>query len=163
MGATFFALFAAVYYWFPKITGRMMNETLGKVHFWSMFIGFNGTFISLAIVGMEGMSRRVYSYGTYLHTTNVIATLFAYLLGVSMLPFLANLIYSWIWGEVAVENPWHSRSLEWLTPTPVPVDNFEEIPLVVAGPYRYGMHDPRPMAIMNPSEETSGGVATAGN
>ncbi len=161
MGASFFAFFAAVYFWFPKITGKMMNETLGKIHFWAMFIGFNGTFISLTIVGLEGMSRRYYSYFSYLHTTNVIATLFAYLLGASMLPFLANLVYSWVWGEVSVENPWQSRSLEWMTATPIPVDNFEEIPLVVSGPFRYGVHENRPMAILKPSESSSG-AASAG-
>ncbi len=162
MGATVFALFAAAYYWFPKLTGRKMNETLGKLHFWPMFIGFNGTFITLAIVGLEGMSRRYATYFPYLQTTNVIATLFAYLLGASIVPFLINIVYSWQWGEKVVENPWHSRSLEWMTTTPVPVENFEEIPLVVAGPYGYGAANPRPMAILKPSEQVATGVATAG-
>ncbi|MGI8825435.1 MAG: cytochrome c oxidase subunit I [Chloroflexota bacterium] len=163
MGATLFALFAAAYYWFPKITGRMMNETLGKIHFWSMWIGFNGTFITLMIVGMQGMSRRFATYFPYLQTTNVIATLFAYLLGASMLPFLLNLVYAWQWGEKAEENPWRSRSLEWMTATPVPLENFEEVPLVVGGPYRYGPSGARPMAILRPSEEAAGGAATAGS
>ncbi|MGH2441762.1 MAG: cytochrome c oxidase subunit I [Chloroflexota bacterium] len=163
MGGTLFGLFAGTYYWFPKFTGRMMNETLGKVHFWSMYLGFNGTFITLAVVGLQGMPRRIPDYLPYLHTTNLIASLFAFLLGASMLPFLANMIYSWKWGTVAVQNPWASHSLEWMLPTPVPLENFEEIPLVVGSPHVYGAADPRPMAILKPSEQAAGGVATAGN
>src|SRR5579884_1576070 len=131
MGGTLFALFAAIYYWFPKISGgRMFNSTLGYIHFWMMEIGFNGTFITLAIVGMMGMPRRVTFYASYMTEVNQIATWFAYLLGASMIPFLINFIYSWQWGKKAEENPWDARSLEWMTPTPVPIDDFEEIPLV---------------------------------
>src|SRR5947209_6187421 len=162
MGGTVFALFAAVFYWFPKMTGKKLNETLGQLQFWPMFIGFNGTFITLAIVGMMGMSRRYASYEPYLQTTNVVATIFAYILGLSIIPFLINLVVSWQWGEKAVENTWDSRSLEWLVPTPVPIENFEEIPLVVAGPYQYGVPNPQPMAVLKPSQ-TTGGAATAGS
>lgn len=162
MGGTLFAFFAACYYWFPKLTGKQLGEGLGKLHFWSMFIGFNGTFLTLAIVGMLGMSRRYATYEPNLQTVNVIATLFAYLLGLSILPFLINLVASWLWGEQAEANPWSSRSLEWLTPTPVPPENFEEIPLIVAGPYQYGVAEYRPMAVLKPSEEAAGGAATAG-
>ncbi|GAC1442784.1 MAG: cytochrome c oxidase subunit I [Chloroflexota bacterium] len=163
MGGTLFAFFGAVFYWFPKMTGKALNETLGKIHFWTMYVGFNGTFITLAIVGMMGMSRRYVTYEPYLQNTNRIATAFAFLLGASIIPFLINLVVSWQWGAKAVENPWQSRSLEWATPTPVPVENFEEVPLVVAGPYQYGMANPPPMAILHPSEGATGGVATAGN
>ncbi|HEX8918456.1 MAG TPA: cbb3-type cytochrome c oxidase subunit I [Chloroflexota bacterium] len=165
MGGTLFAFFAAVFYWFPKMTGRKLNETLGQIQFWPMFIGFNGTFLTLAIVGMAGMSRRYATYEPSLQTLNVIATLFAFLLGLSIIPFLINLVVSWQWGERAAENPWFSRSMEWLTVTPVPPDNFEEIPLVVAGPYQYGMGQRQvgPMAIVKPSESASGGAVTAGS
>lgn len=167
MGGTLFAFFAAWYYWFPKLTGRKLNEFLGQLQFWPMFIGFNGTFLTLAIVGMAGMSRRYATYAPSLQTLNEIATAFAYLLGLSILPFLINVVVSWQWGERAGENPWRSRSLEWLTPTPVPVENFEEIPLVVAGPYQYGAAAAaghRPMAILKPSEQVAtGGTATAGS
>lgn len=162
MGGTLFAFFAAVFYWFPKMTGRKMNELLGRIQFWSMFIGFNGTFITLTIVGMMGMSRRYATYEPFMQVTNQVATGFAYLLGASILPFLVNLVVSWQWGEKAEGNEWSSRSMEWMTATPVPADNFEEIPLVVAGPYQYGM-SARPMAILNPSEHaTTGGVVPAG-
>src|SRR5579872_7348290 len=157
MGGTLFSFFAAVYYWWPKLTGRFLNETLGKIHFWTMFIGFNGTFITLAIVGMLGMSRRYVTYEPSLQTVNDIATAFAYILGASIIPFLINFVYCWKYGRRAEElNPWKSLSMEWLTPTPVPTDNFEEIPLVVAGPYRYGEPGLRPMAVMNPSEQGPG-------
>jgi cytochrome c oxidase subunit 1 len=161
MGGTMFAFFAAVYFWFPKLTGRLLDERLGKIHFWSTWIGFNGTFLTLAVVGLLGMSRRYATYEPDLRTVNDVATAFAYLLGASILPFLLNLGYSWLYGRKAEENPWRSRSLEWLTPTPVPVENFEEIPLVVAGPYQYGVPDPQPMAVLKPSEQ-SAGAATAG-
>jgi cytochrome c oxidase subunit 1 len=160
MGGTFFGLFAAIFYWFPKMTGRKLNETLGQIQFWPMWIGFNGTFITLAIVGMLGMSRRYASYEPSLQTANDVATIFAYLLGASIVPFLINVVVSWRWGEKAAANPWNARSLEWMTATPVPVDNFEEIPLVVAGPHTYGMAEP--MAILKPSEQTTG-VVSAGN
>jgi cytochrome c oxidase subunit 1 len=162
MGGTLFAFFAGCYYWFPKLTGRRMNEMLGQIHFWLTYVGFNGTFITLAIVGMLGMSRRYATYEPSLETVNQVATGFAYLLGISIVPFLINLVVSWQWGEEALGNVWRSRSLEWLTPTPVPPDNFEEVPLVVAGPYRYGVPEPQPMAILNPSKEAAGGTATAG-
>lgn len=161
MGATMFVMFAAIFYWFPKMTGRMLNETLGKIQFWTMFVGFNGTFITLAIAGMLGMSRRYSTYEPLLQGPNVLASIFAFLLGASIIPFLINLVYSWQWGELAVANPWDSRSLEWQTACPVPPDNFEEIPLVVAGPYQYGVPNPQPMAILKPSEQTAG-AATAG-
>ncbi|HZU14014.1 MAG TPA: cbb3-type cytochrome c oxidase subunit I [Chloroflexota bacterium] len=159
MGATLFAFFAGIYFWFPKFTGRRLNERLGQVHFWLMWIGFNGTFITLAIVGIMGMSRRYATYFPYLQGVNVTATIFAYLLGISIIPFLWNFIYSWGWGEKAEENPYQSRSLEWQVPTPIPVDNFEEIPLVLSGPYEYWSN--QPMAILKPSE--SAGTPAAGN
>ncbi|HLJ69507.1 MAG TPA: cbb3-type cytochrome c oxidase subunit I [Chloroflexota bacterium] len=165
MGGTLFAFFAAVFYWFPKITGRKMNEFLGQLQFWPMFIGFNGTFLTLALVGIQGMSRRYATYEPSLQTTNDVATAFAYILGLSIIPFLINIVVSWQWGEKAEENPWNSRSLEWLTTTPVPVENFEEIPLVVAGPYQYGLPAEKvhPMAVLRPSEQSAGGAVPAGS
>jgi cytochrome c oxidase subunit 1 len=161
MGGTLFAFFAAVYYWLPKLTGRTFNNVLGHVHFWTMWIGFNGTFITLAIVGLLGMPRRVPYYAPYLHTTNFIASVFAFILGASIFPFLANLVYGVVWGPKVNENPWESRSLEWMTSTPPPIENFDEIPQVVAGPYGYGVTPSRPMAVLKPSESATG-LAGAG-
>ncbi len=161
MGGTLFAFFAGVYYWLPKWTGRQFNDLLGKIHFWTMFLGFNGTFITLAVVGLLGMPRRVPYYPPYLHTTNFIASVFAFILGASIFPFLANLVYGIVWGKQVNENPWQARSLEWQTTTPPPIENFDEIPQVVAGPYDYGVVPSRPMAILRPSQVTAAG-ATAG-
>lgn len=152
MGGTLFALFAAIYYWLPKWTGRGFSDVLGKLHFWTMFLGFNGTFITLTVVGLLGMPRRVPYYPPYLHTTNFIASVFAFVLGASIFPFLANIVYSVVWAPRVKDNPWESRSLEWMTATPPPVENFEEIPMVVAGPYSYGVTPSTPMAILNPSQ-----------
>lgn len=163
MGGTFFAFFGAVYYYFPKITGRQMNELLGKIHFWTMWIGFNGTFIALAIVGMLGMPRRVVTYGAYLHTTNVIASLFAFLLGASIIPFLANMAYTWLFAEETAANPWRSRGLEWQTLTPVPLDNFEHVPQIAAGPYEYGVAGGRPMIQEPALPETTTSLTPAGS
>jgi cytochrome c oxidase subunit I len=161
MGGTLFAFFAACYYWIPKLTGRTFNELLGKVHFWTMFLGFNGTFITLSVAGMLGMPRRVPYYAPYLHSVNFIASVFAFILGASIFPFLANIVYGVVWGPKVNENPWQSRSLEWMTTTPPPIENFEEIPQVVAGPYQYGEPIPRPMAVLNPSRATAAGIAGA--
>ncbi len=159
MGGTMFAFFAGVYYWLPKWTGRQFNDLLGKIHFWTMFLGFNGTFITLSVVGLLGMPRRVTFYPPYLHTTNFIASLFAFLLGASMFPFLANLVYGVVWGRQVDENPWQSRSLEWQTSTPPPVENFPEIPVVAAGPYDYG--DPVPKPMISPMPVPAAGMAGA--
>jgi len=100
MGATVFALFGGTYYWFPKFTGRLMNERLGKIHFWWSWIGFNGTFITLVIVGFMGMPRRVVTYLPELHTANVIASIFALILGIGniVLLLLSGLVY--FWGQI---------------------------------------------------------------
>lgn len=162
MGSVVFALFAATYYWFPKFTGRMMNRRLGLIHFWWTWIGFNGTFITLLIVGFMGMPRRVVTYLPDLQTTNQIATIFALILGASIFPFLYNLVHSWGWGRQAQANPWEARTMEWLLPTPVPPENFEEVPLVVAGAYDFGVKDAPAMAILNPSRQaqTAGAART---
>lgn len=152
MGSVLFALFAACYYWFPILTGRGMNDTLGKIHFWLAWIGFNGTFITLTVVGFLGMPRRVVTYLPSLQTANDIASVFAFLLGLSIFPFLYNLVYSWGWGQIAEANPWNSRSLEWQIPRPIPSDNFDEVPVIVAGPYDYGVKNAPAMAILKPSQ-----------
>jgi cytochrome c oxidase subunit 1 len=118
MGGTIFGLFAACYYWLPKMTGRQLDERLGKLQFWVMWVAFNGTFITLAIVGLMGMSRRVTSYEPALQPVNDIATVFAYLLGLSILPFLLNALLTWRRGRTVEGNVWSSRSVEWLIPVP---------------------------------------------
>jgi cytochrome c oxidase subunit I len=138
MGGLVFAFFAGLYYWLPKMTGVMLNETLGKIHFWMMFIAFNSTFLPLFIAGMRDMPRRVNTYAPNLQFINDWVSISAYVLGASMLVFLANLVYSVVIARVPAEqNPWRSRSLEWQLPTPVPAHDFVATPVVQAGPYDY--------------------------
>jgi cytochrome c oxidase subunit I len=139
MGGLIFTFFAAIYYWVPKMTGLRFNERLAKWHFWLMFVAFNSTFMPLFVLGMKGMPRRVSSYAPNLHGLNVWVSISAFVLGFSMLIFLCNVVYSQILVRVRAEsNPWRSKSLEWQVPTPVPVNNFEQIPMIDSDPYDYG-------------------------
>jgi cytochrome c oxidase subunit 1 len=140
MGGLIFTFFAAIYYWVPKMTGLRFNERLAKTHFWLMFVSFNSTFLPLFVLGMEGMPRRVSEYAPRFHTLNVWVSISAFVLGFSMLIFLANTVWSMIVARrPALANPWRSKSLEWQLPTPVPVNNFEQIPVIDADPYDYGV------------------------
>jgi cytochrome c oxidase subunit 1 len=140
MGGLVFALLAGVYYWLPKMTGLKLNETMGKLHFWTMFIFFNLTFFPLFAAGMLGMPRRVSSYNPSLHTLNVFVSISAFCLGLSMLIFLANLVWSLVLKrERAESTPWQSLSLEWQLPSPVPVYHFARIPTIHNDPYGYGL------------------------
>ncbi|MEG3439715.1 cytochrome c oxidase subunit I [Pannus brasiliensis CCIBt3594] len=132
------AIFAAIYFWFPKITGRILSEGWGKLHFWLTFIGANLTFFPMHPLGLQGMVRRVASYPPEYQGWNVIASLGGFLLGVSILPFLANVIASLLTGPRAPDNPWEATGLEWTTSSPPPRDNFAEIPTVIFPPYNYG-------------------------
>jgi cytochrome c oxidase subunit I len=139
MGGLIFTFFAAIYYWVPKMTGLRFNERLAKWHFWLMFVAFNSTFMPLFVLGMKGMPRRVSSYAPNLHGLNVWVSISAFVLGFSMLIFLYNTVYSLIIVRLRAEaNPWRSKSLEWQVPTPVPVNNFEQIPVIDSDPYDYG-------------------------
>ncbi len=131
-------IFAAIYFWFPKITGRMYAEGWGKLHFWLTFIGANVTFLPMHPLGLQGMVRRAASYAPQYQGWNIIASLGSFLLGVSTLPFIANIVGSWLYGTRATNNPWHATGLEWTTSSPPPRDNFEEIPIVTRPPYDYG-------------------------
>jgi cytochrome c oxidase subunit 1 len=159
MGGLVFAFFAATYFWLPKMTGIRFNEALAKVHFWMMFVFFNLTFFPLFAAGFLDMPRRVSTYTPSLLTLNQFVSVSAFLLGLSMLVFIANLVYSLAFGRKPAEtNPWHSRSLEWQVPTPVPVENFERIPVITASPYDYGVSGALPVADLAP-----GAVAAAGS
>ena len=122
MGGLVFTFFAAIYYWLPKMTGFQLNQMLGKIHFWIMFIAFNSTFAPLFAVGFLGQPRRVVTYPANLQFLNDWVSVSAFVLGASMLVFLANLVWSLVFARIPAEaNPWHSKSLEWQVPTPVPV------------------------------------------
>ena len=132
-GGTFFALMAGFYYWFPKMTGRLLSERIGKWHFWMMVIGFNGTFLIQHLLGIMGMPRRVFTYSSNLENWglyNLISTIGAFVLGISVLIFLYNLVYSYQRGAAAGDNPWDAWTLEWATTSPPPPYNFESLPPV---------------------------------
>ncbi len=137
-GGSVFGIYAAMYHWFPKITGRMLNEFWGKVHFVLTFIGFNMTFLPMHVLGLQGMNRRIAEYDPQFAAINLFCTIGSYLLAVSTLPFLINAIYSWMAGPQAGDNPWESLTLEWTTTSPPPVENFETEPVLTHGPYDYG-------------------------
>jgi cytochrome c oxidase subunit I len=137
-GAAVLGIYAALYHWFPKITGHMYYEGLGKLHFILTFIGTNLTFFPMHPLGLEGMPRRVASYDPEFTFWNVLASIGAFLLGVSTVPFILNMIGSWSQGEKAPKNPWRAIGLEWLISSPPMVENFEELPIVTSEPYGYG-------------------------
>ena len=127
-----FALVGGIYYWFPKFTGRMYNEAMGKVTFWAMFIASNITFFPMHFVGMDGMPRRIYTYGDEMGWSfwNGVSSVGAALLALSMLLFVYNIVKGWRSGEPAGDDPWDARTLEWSISSPPPEYNFETIPTV---------------------------------
>jgi cytochrome c oxidase subunit 1 len=140
MGGLVFTFFAAIYYWGPKMTGFKFNERLAKIHFWSLFLAFNSTFAPLFALGFLGQPRRVVTYPTHLQPLNDWVSMSAFVIGLSMLVFLYNVISSLVFKRIPAEaNPWHSKSPEWQLPTPVPVYDYEEIPTFGPDPYPYGV------------------------
>ena len=139
-GGSVFGIYAGIYHWFPKITGRMMNETWGRIHFILTFIGTNLTFLPMHKLGLQGMPRRVAMYDPQFASLNQLCTIGAILLGISVIPFALNAIYSWQKGEIAGDNPWESLTLEWTTSSPPIIENWEVLPVVTHGPYDYGHH-----------------------
>jgi cytochrome c oxidase subunit 1 len=142
---TIFAMFAGVYYWFPKLTGRMMNSVLGKIHFWLSLVFMNGIFMPMFIQGMAGMNRRYYdpttfSWGKAMQPLMEFISWSAWLLAIAQIPFIINLFWSiWKGRKVASDNPWDATTLEWATPTPPPHGNFITPPEVYRDPYEYSV------------------------
>ncbi|MCB9896873.1 MAG: cbb3-type cytochrome c oxidase subunit I [Planctomycetes bacterium] len=137
-----FATFGAIYFWFPKMFGRKLNETLGKIHFWGSLVPLTIVFCTMFVSGYAGMPRRYYDHTSAdylkpLQHLNVTTSLAAFTLGIAQLVFAFNFIKSRWWGEKASENPWEVGTLEWTLPTPVPHYNFKEIPNVVCGPHEF--------------------------
>jgi cytochrome c oxidase subunit 1/cytochrome c oxidase subunit I+III len=131
-GGTLFGVFAAIYYWYPKMFGRMLGERLGKLSFWLMFVGFNVAFFPMHVSGLLGMPRRVYTYaaGTGLDTMNLLSTIGSYIFAVGVVVTLWNVIQSRVRGRAAGANPWGAGTLEWLAESPPEDYNFAYMPVV---------------------------------
>jgi cytochrome c oxidase subunit I len=159
MGGLIFAFMAGIYYWLPKMTGLKLNERLGKIQFWTMFVFFNSTFLPLFALGEMDMPRRVFEYARNLETLNDWVSISSFLLGGSILLFVINFVWSTVFARVREEgNPWRSRGLEWQIPSPPPPGNFEHIPVVLTAPYQYGFKDAGPVAELNPPIGVVGGA-----
>jgi cytochrome c oxidase subunit 1 len=150
-GGSIFGLFAAVYYWWPKITGRMMNDTLGAWHFWLTFVSFNATFLPMHWLGIMGMPRRVAQYRPEFQFWNDVCSIASFVLAASTLIFLYNMFTSLTRGKKAPPNPWNARTLEWQISSPPPYYNFKTIPAVLKNPYDFG--EPLPYLGLGPSDK----------
>ncbi len=142
-GGSLLTIFAGLYYWFPKMTGRMYDERLGKIHFWITIVAMNLTFFPMHWLGLQGMPRRVADYEDRFSDLNLLISISSFVLGVSIVLFLYNIVVSWARGPRAEANPWRARSIEWQVSSPPPIFNFDEIPQVVGGPYEYGVEGAR--------------------
>jgi cytochrome c oxidase subunit 1 len=138
-GGSVFTIFAGIYHWFPKMTGRMYDERLGRWHFWLTAVAMLGTFLPMHWVGLDGMPRRVADYAAQFGDWNLMISVFSFVLGAAQLIFLYNMVVSWRYGPKAGANPWRAKTIEWLVSSPPPVFNFPEVPRVVGGPYEYGV------------------------
>src|SRR5690349_7514840 len=138
-GGSLFTIYAGVYYWFPKMTGRMFDERLGKLHFWLTFVFFNLTFAPMHLIGVQGMPRRVADYSEQFAGWNLLISISSWLLGLATLIFVYNMVASWRGGPRAGANPWKALTIEWQVSSPPPIFNFDELPTVVGGPYEYGV------------------------
>jgi cytochrome c oxidase subunit 1 len=131
-GGSVFGIFAGLYYWFPKMSGRMLNERVGKASFWLMFIGFNMTFLIQHSAGLDGMPRRIYTYPEHAgwEVENLISTVGSFVLGIGVLVTVVNVLYSLKKGVIAGNDPWRANTLEWFTQSPPPENNFDVVPRV---------------------------------
>jgi cytochrome c oxidase subunit 1 len=164
MGGLLFAFMAGLYYWLPKMTGKMMNKKLGLIHFWMMFVFFNLTFFPMFIIGLLGQPRRVFTYAKNLQGLNDFSSISAFLLGLSFLVFFANLMWSmFINPERAPANPWDSLGLEWQTANPVPPHNFDRIPVILTDPYHYSEVGATPLADFGDDPLVGAGSSASGD
>jgi cytochrome c oxidase subunit 1 len=162
--SSLFGIFAGLYFWFPKMFGRRMNETLGKIHFIGTFVAGNCTFFPMHVLGVAGHMRRItdpmqYGFLQHLQPLNQFISISAFVLGATQLVFLVNFFYSLFWGQKVDRNPWHSNTLEWSAPSPPPHGNFETTPIVYRGPYEYA--SPESEEDYFPQTASPNGVATS--
>lgn len=152
VGSVLFGAIAALTFWFPKITGRFIDEKIGRIAFWLMFLGVQITFLSMFAAGLAGMPRRVSGYAKALTDSNILSTFGGFIMMAAMLIELYLVVVCWRRGEAAGPNPWGSKTLEWQVPTPVPLENFAVMPVVTSDPYGYGEES----EFNSIGEETSG-------
>jgi cytochrome c oxidase subunit 1 len=173
-GGSVFGMFAGVYYWFPKMTGRLLDEGLGKIHFVLMFIGFNLTFFPMHMLGIQGMPRRIADYASAAgwNDWNLAASIGGMIIGASMLPFLWNVFVSLRNGQIAGDDPWEGNTLEWATSSPPPPYNFDRLPEIrserpvfdarhgsvghAAGPVQHLMEEPAPAPSLAATRDDEG-------
>ena len=161
-GGSVFTIYAGLYFWFPKMTGRMYDEGLGKLHFWITFISFNLTFFPQHWLGMVGMRRRVADYSSiadkypWVSHLNLLITISAFVLGASTLILMYNFIVSWRHGKLAGDNPWRALTIEWNVSSPPPIFNFDGAPRVVGGPYNYGQPGAKHVVFDEPKPDSQG-------
>ena len=138
MGAALTGAIGGLAYWYPKMTGRMLHERAGYISFWMVQIGFNVLFFGMFMAGAQGQPRRVVDYAALFRNSNLISTIGAYSVGTGMIILLWAVIHSWTKGKIAPMNPWGAKTLEWTVPYPVPLTNFDELPVITSDPYGYG-------------------------
>ena len=159
VGGSLMGLLSGVYYWYPKMTGRLMNDKLGHWTFWLFFIGFNGTFLPMHMLGLLGMPRRVATYDPQFQTWNQIESIFSFVMTFALLLFFGNMLWSLRNGKKAGSNPWGARTLEWQLPSPPHYYNFKHIPTVFSTPYDFA--EPLPYAGLEEELTDSPGPAPA--
>jgi heme/copper-type cytochrome/quinol oxidase subunit 1 len=163
IGGAVFPLFGAFYYWFPKFTGRMLSERLGRWNFWLFFVGFNVAFFPMHLLGLEGMPRRMYTYGaeTGWGTLNLVASVGATIVAISVLLFVINVVRTRRHGERAADNPWGASTLEWATRCPPPPYNFVALPVVTSAEPLWAPRPPgTPTHVSGLSAQDREGLAT---
>jgi cytochrome c oxidase subunit 1 len=137
VGGTLMAIVGGLYYWFPKMFGKMLSETLGRISFFLIFVGFNVTFFPQFVLGSLGMPRRYFDYLEAYQRLNQVSTIGSYMIGLGFVFVLWAVIKGLLSGEKALANPWGAKTLEWTIPSPPPHENFDKTPIVTAGPYEY--------------------------
>ena len=162
LGGAVFPLFGAFFYWFPKFTGRMLDERLGRWQFWLFFVGFNVAFFPMHLLGLAGMPRRVYTYGadTGWGTLNLVATIGAVVIAVSVLVFVLNFVHSLANGPLAGDDPWGAATLEWATRSPPPTFNFVALPVVASREPLWMREADEPTHVSGLSAQVREGLAT---
>ena len=157
VGGSLMGIFSGLFFWFPKMTGRLLNETWGKISFWLFFIGMNGTFLPMHWNGLWGQPRRTAVYDPQFQSLNVFESIASFLMTAAILIIIINILVSIRKGKRAGHNPWNARTLEWQIASPMPYYNFKNVPVVYHAPYDFS--EPLPYSGL---EEELVGTASEG-